>query len=167
MHLDKKKGFEVKLPLEKLTEDELLQVVEFANALLLDKRKSPARNAQIPLSIFSGKLNPSEAIAKYMHENLGFRICSIAKAIGRSENSVWMNYSRAKKRHRSPFKESQEGIMIPIASIATKDLSILESIIIYLRDKECLGNRECAKLLQKSETVLSTSYGRAKAKLRT
>lgn len=116
----------------------------------------------VPAAIFSGKLGPAEALAKYLKENqrLGYR--EISKLTGRDERGVWANYKRAAKKMPWPF-EIADGISVPV-SIFDSDKSILESLVVYLKDARKMKNRDIAKLLNKNPANIWTVHNRAKKK---
>src|SRR3990167_4127841 len=57
----------------------------------------------IPVVIFSGKLSPAEALAKFLKENYELGYADISKLIGRDQSAVWANYKRAAKKMPWPF----------------------------------------------------------------
>lgn len=52
----------------------------------------------VPVAIFSGKLSPAEALAKFLKENNGLNYREISELIGRDERGIWANYKRAIKK---------------------------------------------------------------------
>jgi len=116
----------------------------------------------IPVSIFSGKLSPAEALTKYLKENHGLNYAEISGIIGRDQRGIWANYKRAVKKMPWPF-EILDSITVP-ASIFTPEKSILESLIVYLKDVKKMRNKNIAKLLNKNPANIWTLNNRAKKK---
>jgi len=116
----------------------------------------------VPVSIFSGKLSPSEALTKFMKENCDLTYHEISELIGRDERGVWANYKRSIKKMPWPF-EISDSIAVPV-SIFVPGKSILESLIIYLKDAKKMRNNRIAKLLNKNPANIWTVHNRAKKK---
>ena len=118
---------------------------------------------EIPVSIFSGKLCPSEALTKYLKEEQGLNYHEISKAINRNERGVWANYQRAIKKQSTKFS-IKDSIYVPVQIFQNNNLSILECLICYLKDTRHLKNSKIAKLLNKNPSNIWTIYNRAKKK---
>ena len=116
----------------------------------------------IPITIFSGKLSPAEALTKFLKENYDFSNKEISGLIGRDARGVWANYKRAAKKMPWPF-DIKEGVSVP-ASIFTPNKSILEALVSYLKDVRKLRNRKIAELLNKNPTNIWTVYNRCTKK---
>jgi len=72
----------------------------------------------------------------------------IGELLGRNERTVWTSYKRAKEKQEEAFSEEKEGILIPISVFKDNELTIFESIISYLREKE-IRYSEIARLLNR------------------
>jgi len=70
----------------------------------------------IPTSVFSEKLSPTEALTKYLKENLELSFVEISKKVGRDERAVWGNYHRALKKMKEAFTV-KPGVAITISVI--------------------------------------------------
>ena len=116
----------------------------------------------IPIAIFSGKLSPAEALAKFLKENLDLSYHEIAALVKRDERGIWANYKRAIKKMPWTF-EIQESITVP-SSIFSSNKSILESLIFYLKEVKKLRNKKIAQLLNKNPANIWTVYSRARKK---
>ncbi|MBI4452786.1 hypothetical protein HY637_05120, partial [Candidatus Woesearchaeota archaeon] len=116
----------------------------------------------IPAAIFAGKLSPAEALAKYLKENHSLGYHEISELIGRDERGIWANYKRAIKKMPWPF-EIVGSITVPV-SIFKSENSILESLIVYLKDVKKMRNKSIAKLLNKNPANVWTISSRAKKK---
>ena len=128
----------------------------------------------IPVTIFSGKLSPAEALAKFLKENYDLSYHEISQLIGRNERSIWTNYRRAVKKMPWPIVtnvpsfpsesfEIKESIAVPV-SIFNSEKSILEAVVFYLKDVKKLQNKKVAQLLNKKPANIWTVHARAKKK---
>ena len=59
---------------------------------------------KVPLSIFSGKLSPLEALVKYLKENLGLRFHEIASELNRDDRSIWGTYRHIRSKGGFSFE---------------------------------------------------------------
>ena len=116
----------------------------------------------IPVAIFSGKLGPAEALAKFLKENYDLSYAEISKLIGRDQSAVWANYKRAAKKMPWPF-EIKDSATVPV-SIFNSDKSILEALVHYLKEVKKMRNRKIAQLLNKNPANIWTVNNRAKKK---
>ncbi len=55
-------------------------------------------------------------------------------------------------------------LAIPSSIFKNRDLSVLEAITVYLRDKKGMKYAEIARLLNRNDRTIWTSYQRAKKK---
>ena len=116
----------------------------------------------VPVAIFSGKLSPAEALAKFLKEKHELGFSEISELIGRDSRSIWANYKRAAKKMPWPF-EVNGGISVPV-SIFNSEKSILEALVSYLKDMKKLRNRKIAQMLNKNPANVWTVYSRAMKK---
>ncbi|RLE39046.1 hypothetical protein DRJ17_01990 [Candidatus Woesearchaeota archaeon] len=117
----------------------------------------------IPISIFGTRLNPSEALVKFLKEEKGMNYHEIAMAINRDERGIWGSYHRAVEsfHDRLPLESKYH---IPLEIFRDRKFSILENVIMFLRDVLRLKNPDIAKLLNKTPSTVATVYNRAKKK---
>jgi len=171
-----KKNFKEK----RLTKENLLEV--FKEILkdnydldieeLLDKeiRKFDVQEVKVPLMIFKSNLSPAEVLCKYLKENKKLRFSEIAKLINRNERTVWINYNNSVKKRKSKLRLEKEIVKdesrvdISVNIFTDRRLSILESVVYYLREKG-FRNSEMAQMLDKDQRNISTLYNRVKKKL--
>ena len=146
----------------RFNKQELVQIRKIIDSLIDEKEKK----ILIPISIFSTGLNAVEALTKYLKENLNLKYSEIAKLLNKKQNTIWINYHRAVKKLKNKFIINNSKLFIPLEKINNKKLSLVEALIVYLRDSLNLKNKECASLLNTSEPVLSSAYHRAKSKLK-
>lgn len=116
----------------------------------------------IPVSIFSGKLSPSEALTKFLKENHELGYQEIANLIGRDKRGVWANYKRSAKKMPWPFQVNG-GIAVPV-SVFNCEKSVLEALVSYLKEVKNFRNKKIAQLLNKNPANIWTVYNRAKKK---
>ena len=91
----------------------------------------------------------------------------IGELLDRSERTIWINYRNSKLKKKDKIKVSDkkgEGLSIPIEIFANRKLSVLESVVLYLREKG-LRNSEVSKRLDKDPRNIWTIYNRAKKKI--
>jgi DNA-directed RNA polymerase specialized sigma24 family protein len=129
----------------------------------LSEAKTKQEEIKIPVSIFSHELSPSEALVKFLKENIKLNYHKIAELIKRDERGVWGSYQRAIKKQASEFQLKPDEKYMP-GSAFKKDISILESLVSYLKDKENLSGAAISKLLDKKPSTIWTAYKRAKEK---
>ena len=119
----------------------------------------------IPLSIFNKKLSSLELISKYLFENENLSLKSISNLLNRSNRNIWNSYDRSKKKFpkKLPVKES---VLLPISILRNLDFTLLENIILYLKENLELSYHEIAVLLQRDDRTIWTVYNRLKQKRR-
>ena len=118
---------------------------------------------KIPLAIFSKGLGCLEAISKYMKENLNMNYRDISEELGRNERTVWTSYKKAKEKQKEFFSKEEKGILIPVSIFKNNKLTILESIILYLKEKG-MKYSEIGKLLNRDQRNIRTIYIRMLSK---
>ncbi|MFC1754163.1 hypothetical protein ACFL96_12375 [Thermoproteota archaeon] len=118
----------------------------------------------IPISIFATKLSPSESLCKYLKENLELSYKDISKLLNRDERSIWTSHNRAKEKMPEPFADAGKSLFIPIEIFSNREMSILENLVLYLREHTDETNYGIAKLLNKTPSMIYTIYNRARAK---
>ncbi|MBU0461773.1 MAG: hypothetical protein KJ574_04265 [Nanoarchaeota archaeon] len=121
----------------------------------------------VPVGIFAGKLSPSESLCKYLKENLSLSYKEIARLLNRDERSIWTSHHRANKKMPESYsaEKLKNSRMIPIEIFANRGLSVLENLVIYLKEQTGGTNYQTAKLLNKTPSMIYTIYNRAKSKL--
>lgn len=121
------------------------------------------KESTVPLSVFSGKLSPSESLCKYMKENLKMNYREIAINLNRDERSIWTSYNRAIKKSKDSLLLISE-YPIPISIFKDRKFAILESLALYLIEEYSLKSSQIAKLLNKSSPLVYTVLKRARVK---
>jgi len=120
----------------------------------------------IPLNIFSNKLGALESLVKYMKENLSRGYREIAKELKRDERTIWTAYKKACEKQEQKFEIKENNLQIPLSIFENKELTILESLIIYFKDKKNLKYVEIGELINRDQRNIWTIYSRAKSKLK-
>ncbi|MEW5896306.1 MAG: hypothetical protein AB1668_01315 [Nanoarchaeota archaeon] len=118
----------------------------------------------VPLSIFSYKLEPAEALCKYLKENENLSYKEIARLISRKEKSIWATYQRAGKKRKQPFLKTEEKYLLPVSIFKDRSYSLLESAVLYLNKIHRLTNPQIARLLNKSANSIAVLMKRARDK---
>ena len=120
----------------------------------------------IPLSVFLDRgVSVLEAISEYLKDSKKLSYHEIAVLLNRDDRTIWTCYNRAKKKnpgHFTKIAESKEHI--PSSIFLDRTVSVLESIVEYLKNKRKLSYHEIAVLLNRDDRTIWTCYDRAKKK---
>ena len=147
--------------LQKLTKDEIIKL--FTGYLAKENIK--LEEIKIPLSIFkTKKLSSFELIARFLKEDIGLSNIKIAKIVRRSPQSVWNTYNNAKKKCPTKLEIKSSQYDFPVKVIKNRKYSILENIVVYLKDHYHLRFSEIQKLIYRDQRTIWTVYNRAKKK---
>ncbi|MEK6893667.1 MAG: hypothetical protein AABX07_05705, partial [Nanoarchaeota archaeon] len=138
-------------------------------------KKNQIENLTIPTAIFTDKLGCLEAITKYLKENLEMSYHEIAQILNRNDRTIWATYHKALKKQPAPVNLEKTMIMLPVMKLEKvflvlpvsifkdRNLTILESIVIYLK-KKGLKYNEIAKLLNRDQRNVWTIHSKAEKK---
>ncbi len=118
----------------------------------------------IPTSIFSKKLSSLETITKYLKEEQNLNFSKIASLLNRNPRTIWGAYSSAIKKQKQSFKIKRSEFFIPTSILTGRKFSVLESIVVYLKEEFSLSYHKIALLLNKNDRTIWTVYSRAKKK---
>jgi len=127
------------------------------------KRITEIKKEYMPITIFSKKIGSLEIITKYMKENLGMNYIKIVEKLNRNESTVRTAYKKSIEKQKEPIKIKETKIFVPISIFKNRKLTTLESVIIYLKEKE-MRYSEIAKLLDRDQRNVWTIYSKAKSK---
>ena len=120
----------------------------------------------IPLSVFLDRgVSVLEAVSEYLKDSKELSYHEIAVLLNRDDRTIWTCYNRAKKKnpgHVVKLAESKEHI--PSSIFLDRDVSVLEAIVEYLKDKRKMSYHEMAVLLNRDDRTVWTCYSRAKKK---
>lgn len=132
---------------------------------LLSEQDKPV---SVPISILSiRKVGSFEAIVKYLRDNLLLSSKEIAKLTNRSRSTVSVSYLHAYKKLPKHFPEdliSSSKYSIPISLFASREFSVLETIVVYLKEDYNLNFSKIAQLLNRDDRTIWTVYDRARKK---
>lgn len=115
----------------------------------------------IPLSIFKGELPGLEALVKYLKENVRLSNREIARLLIRSSKTIWASYHAAKPA--KAFRPSASDLFLPVATFQKNKLSILESIVDWLKKRQ-YKNIQIARMLNKDPRTIWTVAKRIEQK---
>lgn len=163
---------EIKEEIIRNIEKELLELEETSdlgfNQLLniLKERQKDRKTKRMPLSVFDNdKLSALESIVKYLKENLGLNYREISILLKRNYDPIAITYRNSKKKLPTKLNIVSDN-NIPIEIFGNKELSILENIVSYLREKMELSYHEIAVLLRRDDRTIWTVYNRVTKKRR-
>ena len=119
---------------------------------------------EIPSCIFNNKLSSLESVVKYLKENLDLKYSEIAKLLNRDDRTIWATYSNSRKKFAKRFAVENNKYFIPALIISNRSLSVLESIVYYLKDDCNLKYSQIALLLCRDQRTIWTVYNRRRKK---
>ena len=117
----------------------------------------------IPLSIFNKKLSSLEVISKYLFENRNLSLKKISLLLGRSNKNIWNAYNKSKRKFPTRLIV-RESILIPVSVLRNLNFTLLENIVVYLKENLRFNYHESAVLLQRDDRTIWTVYNRVKKK---
>lgn len=134
----------------------------------LSEAFSQEKSNDIPISIFNNDtLSALEAITKYLHEERKLKFSHIASFLNRDTRTIWSSYQAAKKKHPSALSVKHSDIKIPPHQFTDRSLSVLESLVSYLKENFNLSLHDIASLLNRDDRTIWTVYNRYKKKVMT
>jgi len=130
---------------------------------IVDITVSFSKETSIPLSII--KNNSSlEAIVLYLKDVSKMRYSQIAQLLNRDQRTIWVTYANAKKKAMHLELGDDIQLSIPASIFTSRNFSILESIVFYLKIDHALTFNQISELLGKNYRTIWTVYRRALAK---
>src|SRR3989344_5671033 len=124
----------------------------------------PRSESSIPATIFTNEVGGLEALCKYLKENRNMKYCEIARMLQRSDRTIWTAYKKAVEKYNVKIHENYNDIYIPYEKLRDRTFTILESVIIYLREMN-LKYSEIARLLERDQRNVRTIHARAVRKM--
>lgn len=118
----------------------------------------------VPVSIFLKELSGLELLVKFLRENLSYTNKDIALLLNRSEKTIWQAYSHGQKKYSSSLHYDQQSLLVPVSIFRERKLSILETIVSYLKYHFNLTYAEIALLLHRDQRTIWTVFKRGEAK---
>ncbi|MBA3064008.1 hypothetical protein FP803_01065 [Candidatus Woesearchaeota archaeon] len=134
---------------------------EIIRSIVKEKKQD---GIEIPACIFNDKLSALETIVKYLKENLNLKYSEIAKLLNRNDRTIWTTYSNSRKKYSKEFVVKDNKYFIPASIISNRSLSVLESIVSYLKNNFDLKYSQIALLLCRDQRTIWTVYNRRKRK---
>ena len=136
---------------------------------LLSIYHSTTPEPTIPVTIFSGKLKPAEALCKYLKEELRLSNKEIAEILGRETKSIWATYARAVEKRivkgsKINLVNFKEDYVLPLSLFAKSKCSILENVVWYLNTMYHLHVKVIATLLGSTANSIRILLLRAERK---
>jgi hypothetical protein len=152
-----------------IKDEEFIGLKELYSRLRLKYNKLEILNALereeifIPSSIFNKKLSSLEVISKYLFENKNLSLKVISGLLNRSNKNIWNAYNKSKKKFPKKLVV-KESILLPISILRNLDFTLLENIVLYLKENLGLSYHKIAVLLQRDDRTIWTIYDRVKKK---
>ncbi|MBN2422086.1 hypothetical protein JXB41_02575 [Candidatus Woesearchaeota archaeon] len=154
-----------------LENEKVLDALKVINSYFEDKYKLSAAQVLeivkeekkfIPVSAFENSgLSSLEIIVRYMKNFLKLSYHEIAEALNRDDRTIWCTYSNSLRKRKNPLSIKPSEINIPVATVAERKYSVLESIVIFLRNKKNLSFNEISLKLKKNYQTVWTTYRKA------
>lgn len=130
-----------------------------------ERKKKEEESAYVPVSLFrAAQVSSLEAITLYLRDIKKLKFSEIGSLLGRNQIALSSTYRSAKKKHPASLRIEESEYSIPCAALKAKKLSVLETIVVYLKAAYRLPNNEIAKLLEKDPRTIWTVLHRAKKK---
>jgi hypothetical protein len=113
----------------------------------------------VPVGIFCGGCSPLEAIVRHLRDR-GLSYSDIGRQLKRDPRVVWQTHRVAKDK----LLGKADGLLVPLSVFSGSRLSILESLVTYLRQKRGLRLVHIAAILKKDTSTVATALKRAEMK---
>jgi hypothetical protein len=150
----------LKLLLEHFDEQYNLSSEELI-AAISDKTEKEA----IPLTAFAdNKLSSLEIIVKYLKEETGKTYHQIAQVLKRDDRTIWATYNNSTKKSRAKLKIAPSSVFVPLHIFSVRHLSVLETLVIFLKETHNYSFSKIAELLSKDYQTIYTTYRRGKSR---
>ncbi len=118
----------------------------------------------IPVSIFLKELSGLELLVKFLRENLSYSNKDIALLLNRSEKTISQAYIQGQKKYPFPLTYKKQSLLVPLSVFRERKLSILETLVTYLKQHFDLTYAEIAQLLQRDQRTIWTVFKRGEVK---
>lgn len=119
----------------------------------------------LPINIFkTDSLSALEAIVKYLKENKQLSFHDIAVLLKRDDRTIWATYAKSRSKMLNHFHLMPSKHVIPASLFAERKLSVLETIVHYLKHAIKLNLHEIAVLLNRDDRTIWTVWNRASKK---
>ena len=85
--------------------------------------------------------------------------------MNRDQRTIWTAYNKATEKQKELIRVRETEIFIPLSVINNRKMTILESVIIYLRERN-MKYSEIAKLIGRDQRNVRAIYNKGKIKNR-
>jgi hypothetical protein len=162
----KKSGEDKLLAILKLSISELKERYGLSTEEVIRLAEEKSDEKTIPLSLFKEDLGALEVLVKYMKENMNLSYREISKLLNRNERTIWTTYQNSNKKLKEKIEVKPSKMSVPISIFANRKLSILESLVSYLKQNN-LQYHEISRLINRDQRNIWTINSRAKKKNKT
>lgn len=156
--------------LEKLLREKGVGASELLATLLRDENKAvlgqlvAQTQITVPLTLISQQqIGSLEAICRHLRNTRTFTYAQIGRLLGRDARTVWASCSKANASGAQITME-HGAVQIPLAVLADEQLSILEAVVVHLREDLGYKPFQIAELLDRDQRVVATIWQRAMRK---
>ncbi len=116
----------------------------------------------LPISIFGNEeLGCLETIVKYLKEDINLRFHDIALILNRNDRTIWATYKSACRKRKQKLIVKESKFLVPVSIFADRELSVLETIVTYLKGNFNLRYSQIAVLLNRDERNIWAVYNKA------
>ena len=139
---------------------------EITYKILVDNKLNvtTSKEIYIPLSIVRHE-SSLESIVLYLKDRSGLRFNEIAKLLNRDQRTIWVTYSNV-KRKGVVLNIGVDSLNIPLSIFVSRKLSMLESIVLYLKSHHDMSFVQISSMLDKNYRTIWTVYRRAMKKMK-
>jgi hypothetical protein len=120
-------------------------------------------NISVPVSIFNDTLSSLEVICLYLIDYKKLSYTNIAKLLNRDVSTIYQAYHFSKKKYSSQLDVSSD-VKIPVSVFQDRKFSVLESIVLFMKEDLRLTNHEVASAIKRNDKTVWTVYHRAQIK---
>ena len=117
----------------------------------------------IPTSIFASKETALESIVVYLKSKLGMSYHEIALLLKRDDRTIWGIFNKSIQRNSFKIIRKDSFVYIPTSIFKNRKLTILESLVLYLKNKG-MKYVEIGELLNRDQRNIWAIYNRARKK---
>ncbi|NCN87051.1 hypothetical protein GW932_04400 [archaeon] len=143
---------------EGLNENEIYEIIN-------PEIKEEIKEKNIPINIFTKEIGVLEVIVKYFKENLNLSYVEISQLINRDQRTIWNAYKKATEKQNKTIKIKPTSLFIPINILNNKKLTLLESIIKYLKEKG-FNYKQIGEMLNRDQRNIWTINSRICQKIK-
>lgn len=145
-----------------IPQEEILQLIKNK-----EREKKEQQSHYIPISLFGATpVSSLEAMAIYLREEKKLKFSQMGALLGRNPVALSTTYRNAKKKFPKKCIVSETKYYIPCHLFAPRKLSVLETLVIYLKKEYKLQNKKIADLLNKDPRTIWTVLSRVKIKMK-